>query len=372
MFNAISVVTFFLVCFFCLVNYSISLYNVNFVFLAAISIQVVLYYFSRFLKIYKIPIIIYASCSYLVLIASFILNSGINGPTLLVFFLSFQVLIAFSKRRLRHFWIALHVLTGVALMMIEYFRPSLIFNNYQTRSGRFIDYASNYTVCLIFMYIITLFLRDNYNRERKLAIQRQNELQESETKLRAFFESSPSCHLLAGTNGEVVDHNGAASRFIWSIYQKEIRKGERVMEYLTEAYKNKFAHHYETALAGNIHVEDVEMKYPTGTIWWHVSYIPARNTQGEIIGVSFNASDITERKLHEQKIRQKNEALAKIAFIQSHEFRAPVANIMQVMDLIKIDDYVASREYLDLLERSVGQLDQKIRKVVDLTQELKA
>ncbi|MDB5231973.1 MAG: putative sensor protein, partial [Chitinophagaceae bacterium] len=309
--------------------------------------------------------------SYLVLIASFILNSGISGPTLLMFFLSFQVLIAFSKRKLRHFWIGLHILTGIALMITEYYHPSIIFNNYTVRADRFIDYGSNYIVCLLFMYIITLFLRDNYNRERKLAIQRQVELQSSEAKLRAFFESSPACHLLAGTEGEVLDHNGAASRFIYATYKKEIQKGNPVADYLSDAYKVQFTTHYKAALEGFSYEEDVQANYSSGVIWWHVSYIPARDMEGKIIGVTFNASDITERKLHEEKIKQKNEALSKIAFIQSHEFRAPVANIMQVMDLIKMENYQATREYLDLLEKSVDQLDQKIRKVVDLTQDLK-
>ena len=50
--------------------------------------------------------------------------------------------------------------------------------------------------------------------------------------------------------------------------------------------------------------------------------------------------------------------------MQAHEFRAPLTTITGMMDLIKAEDYNAPKEYFDLLENAVKNLDGKIRDIV--------
>jgi len=66
-------------------------------------------------------------------------------------------------------------------------------------------------------------------------------------------------------------------------------------------------------------------------------------------------------------LKAQNEALSEIARIQSHEIRKPVSSIMGIMQLIKDSAYQADAEHLQLLELSVGQLDEKIRLIVKET-----
>lgn len=54
---------------------------------------------------------------------------------------------------------------------------------------------------------------------------------------------------------------------------------------------------------------------------------------GTIIGVSYNATDITDRIKQERLIFAQNESLRKIAFMQSHELRRPVSSILGLMNL---------------------------------------
>lgn len=65
-------------------------------------------------------------------------------------------------------------------------------------------------------------------------------------------------------------------------------------------------------------------------------------------------------------IEKQNQALARIAFVQSHEFRSPVASILGLMNIIK-DDYSNANEYLELMEEAVKNLDEKIHLVVAST-----
>jgi len=66
-------------------------------------------------------------------------------------------------------------------------------------------------------------------------------------------------------------------------------------------------------------------------------------------------------------IEKQNKALSKIAFIQSHEFRSPVATILGLMNLIKDEGYSNSEDYFLMMEDAVKFLDKKIHMVVAST-----
>ncbi len=80
--------------------------------------------------------------------------------------------------------------------------------------------------------------------------------------------------------------------------------------------------------------------------------------------------ELTYKLLNEKilQVEQQNETLKNIAFIQSHEFRAPVASIMGLMNIIKEEEYDSPKEYLLLMEEAVRMLDQKIHIVVRSTE----
>lgn len=69
-----------------------------------------------------------------------------------------------------------------------------------------------------------------------------------------------------------------------------------------------------------------------------------------------------------QQIGRQNDAFKEIAFAQSHEFRGPLSSILGVMNVIKEDDYVASKEYLLMMEQAVNKLDEKVLFVVKSTE----
>jgi signal transduction histidine kinase len=59
-----------------------------------------------------------------------------------------------------------------------------------------------------------------------------------------------------------------------------------------------------------------------------------------------------------------NEALLKIAHIQSHHIRKPLASIMGLMNLIKDNNYEADKELLMKMDAASLQLDKRIREVI--------
>ena len=63
-----------------------------------------------------------------------------------------------------------------------------------------------------------------------------------------------------------------------------------------------------------------------------------------------------------------NEALLKIAHIQSHEVRKPLASILGLMNVFKIQNYEVSKDELLMVETSTRELDEKIRDIVSATE----
>jgi PAS domain S-box-containing protein len=184
-------------------------------------------------------------------------------------------------------------------------------------------------------------------------------------RLRSFFESSPNFQVLLGKNGEVIDFNKTAFNFIKTIHKAELKRGDQFAEYIHPTFAATFIDKYKLALEGQKSLEEGSTTYEeTGLIWWEAAFEPAHDRHGEIIGISYIIRNVTERKVREQKIISQNESLLKIAHIQAHEFRAPLTSIMGLMSLIKQEDYVAPKEYLQLLEQAVQTLDDRIRQVI--------
>jgi len=83
---------------------------------------------------------------------------------------------------------------------------------------------------------------------------------------------------------------------------------------------------------------------------------------------------LTYRVLEEkmQQVAKQNQSLMDIAFIQSHEFRGPLATVMGIMNMIKEDDFKSPREHFEMLEEAVNKLDDRIHVVVKSTEIAKA
>lgn len=146
-------------------------------------ILVGVYTLSRFKKMYKTAFAIYACCCYLALITAFIYNSGIDGPSLMFFFLTFHLLIAISPKQQHVIWAFLHVLTGLTLMTLGYFYAETVQVRYQTELSRYIDMTLSYAGSLFFVYLITINLRRNYERERNIVKRRTEQVAERSAKI---------------------------------------------------------------------------------------------------------------------------------------------------------------------------------------------
>lgn len=95
-----------------------------------------------------------------------------------------------------------------------------------------------------------------------------------------------------------------------------------------------------------------------------------RNQQHEperLIGINH---DVTDQLKSQHKIEEQNERLRKIAWMQSHEIRKPLANIIGLLHLYDISKMDAQlTQVMQYLKVSANELDDLIKRIIQRTNE---
>ncbi len=102
------------------------------------------------------------------------------------------------------------------------------------------------------------------------------------------------------------------------------------------AFCTRILNGYHTALSGQIHTlidKGIAVNNFEPDIL--IRFIPIRNGEGEIVGVSCFRRDITEFTTLIDTLKTRNEQLEQIAWVQSHQLRGPLATLMSIADVLQ-------------------------------------
>lgn len=194
---------------------------------------------------------------------------------------------------------------------------------------------------------------------------------ESENKLRAIFDSTKDINLLIRHDYKVLNFNKMAYEIGLLNLKNEFKIGVDIRDYFFEEDLKLVETHLPRILQGEQFVFDIERIIDNKKVWFEVTYLPVYDSKDKILGCNINLKDITERTTNLEKIIRQNEVLKKIAWQQSHEVRQPLANILGLVDLIKIhkDDLNGEMrdEIIELLKVSTTKLDEIVRSIVQKT-----
>ncbi|MEO3408331.1 PAS domain S-box protein [Mucilaginibacter sp. CAU 1740] len=200
-------------------------------------------------------------------------------------------------------------------------------------------------------------------QQHKQSQSQKASITESEMKLKAIFDSSKDTHILVDRSLEIMAFNKAASVFFKTAYNKKLANGDNLIDYTDAEIRSQFLKYFAVALTGRSIKREWELMPGTPQVCWkETAFVPVKDDEGEVIGVAINSTDITTRKRHEEQISIQNEALNRIAIIQSHELRRPVASLLGIIDLMRMEDIDFS--YFSMLEHTINELDEKIRAIV--------
>jgi len=185
------------------------------------------------------------------------------------------------------------------------------------------------------------------------------DLKNSESTLQAFFESSSSCHLLLDDQLQVVSFNKALSNFIFTTSGINFTEEMEITDYVHQDFLSVFKKNCYAALEGASSIKEIYLEYITGRYWWFTTFDPAYNSRGEIIGVSYHATDITKKIEHEEQLRQQDESLQRIAHIQANDLSESIDIINLLSDTIVMKNIAEDIQEIQLLKDSINELNAK-------------
>lgn len=200
-------------------------------------------------------------------------------------------------------------------------------------------------------------------------IQSQKRIQLSESKLKGLINNSDDLIWMLDNDGIIVTANEAfQAKFRQFLgFTIELSKKIDVAQLPDTGFTRNWNNYFKLAFLGKrLRVEE-EVHNGDRTEYYEIILNPIYNDRDEIIGVGCFAREITSHKETEHQIKKQVETLKEVAWIQSHEVRKPLANILGLLHLLKKGgaDEHQFPEILGHMETSCQQLDTVIKKVVE-------
>lgn len=189
-------------------------------------------------------------------------------------------------------------------------------------------------------------------------VEAQQELLEKNAEIEDILESITDGFYAMNEKWEVTYINKEAERIldckredligknIWQFFP--IVKESTVYAEFERAMEQKTSSHFDTFFE------------PLG-VWASISIYPKKD------GLSVYFVDITTQQKHTQMIEKQNEQLKKISWLQSHEVRAPLSNVLGLVQLLDKDGLTDNeqQEIIKLLHNAATKLDGVVKTISD-------
>ncbi|WP_316815798.1 PAS domain S-box protein [Pedobacter nyackensis] len=143
--------------------------------------------------------------------------------------------------------------------------------------------------------------------------------------------------------------------------------GKNLWEAFPELADLDFFTQYHKAMNENISVHFEEFNPVLGS-WLAVNAYPTDT------GLAIYFIDNTDQKNYQQKIESQNKQFKEIAWVQAHQIRGPVSNLLGLVDLfnIKQPNDPDNLELLARVKHTAIQMDESIKEIVYLTRKLES
>ncbi len=175
--------------------------------------------------------------------------------------------------------------------------------------------------------------------------------------------------IISDKNGNIEWVNNAFLNKTQSSWKDII--GKRPWDFLNYPSTSKPAIEYmkESMMKSEFFQVELENIMKDGSVcWFHIDGSPIYDDKNNLDGYVAIESDITERKIKEEKIKKQNELLKESALINSHQVRKPLASILGLIQLMQLSESKKEiEEYLALLEICSNQLDASVKQSIDLS-----
>jgi two-component system sensor histidine kinase/response regulator len=169
------------------INFALGLALYGYLMLPLIAVLLFGYYLSRCRDKLSIAVGIFAIAFNILCGGTYLGADGSSGVNLFTFILIIFILSIVSPKKQFWIWIPLNLTFLAILLTIEYLHPEMVKTIYTDKAHKLLDLAQTFFEVVILIIVITMFMKKNYNREKKLAKNRLIELETSnQTKNKLF------------------------------------------------------------------------------------------------------------------------------------------------------------------------------------------
>lgn len=196
----------------------------------------------------------------------------------------------------------------------------------------------------------------------------QEKLQSSEKQLNALINNIEDTVWITDTRGNLVSYNKQFKHLLLRFAQIDIQ--ELARKNLASIHSSsplyRWIVYHNRALKGEYIRAEEELVFGTSSLFFDIAIAPIYNEEAELIGIGAICRDITKHKNDEAKIKQQLQQLKTINWVQSHELRRPLSNILGIIEALRISGKTVNeeQELVQMLQTSGEQLDDIIRVIV--------
>jgi PAS domain S-box-containing protein len=123
---------------------------------------------------------------------------------------------------------------------------------------------------------------------------------------------------------------------------------------------------YRRAFSGEAFLTVREREWEGSKRFEELSFNPILDEKQEVTGVNCFLRDITQQREHVEQIEKQNDKLRDIAWIQSHKMRVPVANILGLAGICRLENS-EKNDIIPMFLHEAERLDEMIREITLLT-----
>lgn len=195
-------------------------------------------------------------------------------------------------------------------------------------------------------------------------VKAENALQKKAREIENILESITDAFFTINKDWELTYVNKAFEKIIQTKRADII--GKNLWECFPEARELDYFQLYNKALSENVSVHFEEF-YPPLNIWLSVNAYPTD------AGLAVYFTDNTEQQNYQRKIEIQNRQFKEIAWVQAHQIRGPVSNLLGLVDLFNIEpDDPDNLELLARVKHTAIQMDESIQEIVHLTRKIES
>jgi PAS domain S-box-containing protein len=135
----------------------------------------------------------------------------------------------------------------------------------------------------------------------------ENNSLKSEDKLAAFFDCSNDLISILSPQKTILSFNKIFEHYVKIVFDLKVFEGDDIVNFIDNDNKRGFNKNFEKALKGKEINFEKEVLYNELSIWWHITFMPIRNSNGEVLAVAFLLKNIDDRKIAEESLVKSEE-----------------------------------------------------------------